>query len=152
MTQGDGPIVLPNSGAMADFPFKKSEVDFPEERKGWGGYVEWEKYDEKKHQGEDVLKGYKFPGPPEFQLEPLPKTNPILEGVRWKQYHYALGGTLKDAPDISWKYVKEEKSEDMIHVLQFPYNGEPPRERLVNTEITDNRGRGTQLSCIPSTS
>jgi len=27
----------------------------------------------------------------------------------------------------SWDYVKKEKSEDMIHVLQFPYNGEPPR-------------------------
>jgi len=38
-----------------------------------------------------------------------------------------MGPTLKDIPNISWKYVKEEKSEDMIHVLQFPYNGEPPR-------------------------
>lgn len=27
----------------------------------------------------------------------------------------------------------------MIHVLQFPYNGEPPRSRLVETEITGNR-------------
>jgi hypothetical protein len=27
----------------------------------------------------------------------------------------------------SWDIVKKEKSEDMIHVLQFPYNGEPPR-------------------------
>lgn len=26
----------------------------------------------------------------------------------------------------------------MIHVLQFPYNGEPPRERLVSTELTPN--------------
>lgn len=38
-----------------------------------------------------------------------------------------MGPTLKDIPDISWEYVKKEKSEDMIHVLQFPYNGEPPR-------------------------
>lgn len=68
--------------------------------------------------------------PPEFQLEPLPKTNPILEGVRWKHYHYAMGPTLHHLPDISWKYVQEEKSSDMIHVLQFPYNGEPPRVRL----------------------
>jgi len=29
--------------------------------------------------------------------------------------------------ESSWDYVKKEKSEDMIHVLQFPYNGEPPR-------------------------
>lgn len=47
--------------------------------------------------------------------------------MRWKYYHYAMGPTLKNMPDISWKYVKEEKSEDMLHVLQFPYNGEPPR-------------------------
>jgi sulfite oxidase len=45
---------------------------------------------------------------------PLPQTNPILEGVRWKQYHYAMGETLVDIPDISWKYVKEEKAEDMV--------------------------------------
>lgn len=60
-------------------------------------------------------------------MEALPKTNPILEGVRWKQYHYALGKTLEKIPDISWDYVLKEKAKDMIHVLQFPYNGEPPR-------------------------
>jgi sulfite oxidase len=42
-----------------------------------------------------------------------------------------MGSTLDQLPDISWKYVLKEKSEDMIHVLQFPYNGEPPRDRLV---------------------
>jgi sulfite oxidase len=67
----------------------------------------------------------------------LPKTNPVLEGVRWKQYHYAFGGAggsgwegewgLKDIPRESWEFVQKEKSKDMIHVLQFPYNGEPPR-------------------------
>jgi sulfite oxidase len=115
------------SGSMADFPFKKPEPLFAEEKKGWKGYVEWEKYPEKKAEAAKVLSQYDFPGPPEFQLYPLPQTNPLLEGVRWKQYHYAMGSTLKDVPDISWKYVKSEKSEDMIHVLQFPYNGEPPR-------------------------
>jgi len=64
---------------------------------------------------------------PEFQLVPLPKTNPILEGVRWKQYHYALGKMTKDIPAESWLFVEKEKSPDMIHVLAFPYNGEPPR-------------------------
>lgn len=64
---------------------------------------------------------------PEFQLVPLPKTNPVLEGVRWKQYHYALGRKTKDMPAESWLFVEKEKSPDMIHVLQFPYNGEPPR-------------------------
>jgi len=84
------------------------------------------------------LAEYDFGAPPEFQLVPLPNTNPILEGVRWKQYHYAMGGTLKEVPDISWKYVQKEKAPDMIHVLQFPYNGEPPRKRLVENEITAN--------------
>ena len=64
---------------------------------------------------------------PEFQLVPLPQTNPRLEGVRWKQYHAALGPTLENLPKESWNIVKEEKAEDMIHVLEFPYNGEPPR-------------------------
>ena len=115
------------SGSMADFPLKDPAFTLAEEKKGHGGYVEWEKYPDKKAQTAKHLSQYKFPGPPEFQMAPLPNTNPILEVVRWKQYHYALGKTLKDTPDISWKYVKGEKSEDMIHVLQFPYNGEPPR-------------------------
>jgi sulfite oxidase len=69
-----------------------------------------------------------------------------------------MGSTLKDMPDISWKYVQQEKSPDMLHVLQFPYNGEPPRvcspfpqassrrrqlthaqDRLVKSEITPNK-------------
>lgn len=120
-------VVLSNSGAQRYFPFKTSATTFAEEKAGWKGYVEWEKYPEKKKQGAKVLAQYQFPGPPEFQFAPVPKTNPVLEGVRWKQYHYAMGDTLKDIPDISWKYVQKEKSPDMIHVLQFPYNGEPPR-------------------------
>ena len=62
---------------------------------------------------------------PEFQLKPLPSTNPRIEGVRWKQYHAALG--LENIPKESWDLVKKEKADDMIHVLDFPYNGEPPR-------------------------
>ena len=115
------------SGSMADFCFSDSAPYFAEEKKGYKGYIEWEKYPEKKKQAAQILSQHKFPGAPEFQLVPLPNTNPILEGVRWKQYHYAMGDTLKYLPDISWKYVQSEKSEDMIHVLQFPYNGEPPR-------------------------
>ncbi|KAH7119753.1 Oxidoreductase, molybdopterin-binding domain-containing protein [Dendryphion nanum] len=111
--------------------------NFPEELSGWKGYIEWEKYPEKKKEAEEILAKYDFP-PPEFQLKPLPDTNPVLEGVRWKYYHYAMGPTLKDLPDISWKYVLKEKSPDMTHVLQFPYNGEPPRDRLVKSEITPN--------------
>ncbi|KAJ4992444.1 Sulfite oxidase, mitochondrial [Stagonosporopsis vannaccii] len=111
---------------------------FEEEREGWKGYIEWERYPEKKKKAAEIMAKYDFPVPPEFQFEPLPKQNPVLEGVRWKHYHYAMGKTLSDIPDISWKYVQKEKSPDMIHVLQFPYNGEPPRKRLVETEITKN--------------
>ena len=115
------------------------EPDLLEERDGWKGYIEWERYPEKKKKAAEILAQYDFPVPPEFQLAPLPDTNPVLEGVRWKYYHYAMGKTLKDIPAISWDYVKKEKSEDMIHVLQFPYNGEPPRKRLVENEITSNK-------------
>ncbi|KAF2226378.1 Oxidoreductase, molybdopterin-binding domain-containing protein [Elsinoe ampelina] len=113
------------------------QPNFTEEREGWKGYIEWEKYPEKAKKAEQILAKYDFPPPPEYQSGPLPKTNPILEGVRWKQYHAATG--LGQLVDISWDYVKKEKSEDMIHVLQFPYNGEPPRRRLVETELTSNK-------------
>ena len=126
------------SGEQKDFPFREPRPYYQEEKPGWRGYVEWEKYPEKRKKAEAELAQYRFPGPPEFQLKPIPDTNPLLEGVRWKQYHYALGNTLKDFPDISWKYVQQEKAKDMIHVLQFPYNGEPPRSRLVETEVTRN--------------
>lgn len=44
-------------------PFRqKGEAPvFAEERKGWGGYIEWEKYPEKKKQAEQVLANYDFP-------------------------------------------------------------------------------------------
>ncbi|EJT70193.1 nitrate reductase 1 [Gaeumannomyces tritici R3-111a-1] len=120
-------------------PFRaKGELPhFAEEKEGWRGYIEWEKYPEKKQRVKEIMKGYDFPDPPEFQLQPLPDTNPVLTGERFKQYHYACG--LASIPNYSWAVVKEEKSEDMIHVLQFPYNGEPPRDRLVSTEITTNK-------------
>ena len=34
---------------------------FEEEREGWKGYIEWEKYPEKKKQAAEVLKQYDFP-------------------------------------------------------------------------------------------
>ncbi|GAB7351446.1 hypothetical protein MBLNU459_g2110t1 [Dothideomycetes sp. NU459] len=132
--------VMDNGLELRGSSTSSGDVDayFAEEKAGWAGYIEWEKYPEKAKKAQEILARYKFPPPPEFQLEPLPKTNPILEGVRFKQYHYALGPTLEKIPDISWKYVQKEKAPDMIHVLQFPYNGEPPRRRLVETEITRN--------------
>ncbi|MCJ1369174.1 hypothetical protein MMC20_000383 [Loxospora ochrophaea] len=128
-------------GLSYDIPLKQNcypSAYFAEEEKGWHGYVEWEKYPEKKKEAADVLAKYSFAQEPEFQLGPLPNTNPVLEGVRWKQYHAALGPTLKDVPQESWETVLEEKAEDMIHILDFPYNGEPPRDRLVATTITRN--------------
>ena len=118
-----------SSGALSDFPNDRQTPYFKEEKVGWKGYIEWEKYPDKKKQAAHILSSYSFPGPPEFQLKQIPDTNPLLEGVRWKQYHYALGETIRDVPMISWKYVQDEKSKDMRHVLQFPYNGEPPRVR-----------------------
>jgi sulfite oxidase len=43
----------------------------------------------------------------------VPDTNPVLDGLRWKLWHKAIGGTLKDIPEISWKIVLEEKHPDM---------------------------------------
>jgi hypothetical protein len=44
-------------------PFEqKGEVPhFPEERPGWGGYIEWEKYPEKKKEAAEILARYDFP-------------------------------------------------------------------------------------------
>lgn len=73
----------------------------------------------------------------EFQFEPLPKTNPVLVGHRWKEYHEALG--LKSIVDFSWETVQREKH-DMLHLLDFPYNGETrPQYLLGDGKITENR-------------
>lgn len=84
-----------------------SGVVFEEERPGWNGYIEWEDYPEKKAQAAARFAKFKFPPPPEFQLGPLPETNPVLEGTRWKMWHQALGGHLAAYPDESWKRVLE---------------------------------------------
>jgi len=44
-------------------PFaQKGDVPmFEEERKGWKGYVEWEKYPEKKKAAAEILSKYDFP-------------------------------------------------------------------------------------------
>lgn len=57
-------------------PFRaKGEIPvFAEEKEGWEGYIEWEKYPEKKKQVEALLKQYDFPdvclGPPENHMRP----------------------------------------------------------------------------------
>ncbi|KAI0430522.1 sulfite oxidase [Xylaria sp. FL1042] len=105
---------------------------------GWSGYVEWEDYPEKKKAAHEILMSHKFPPPPEFQLEQIPGTNPVLEGVRWKEWHRAIGGRLKDIPDESWDIVLEEKHPNMLHLLQFPYNGEPPKRLATEHDVTPN--------------
>jgi sulfite oxidase len=41
--------------AQGELPF------FAEERKGWKGYIEWERYPEKKKLAEEILAKYDFP-------------------------------------------------------------------------------------------
>lgn len=79
-------------------------------------YVEWEKYPDKKAVGHEILISHKFPPNPEFQLGPIPNTNPVLEGVRWKLWHTTIGGALKKEPDESWKIVLEEKHPEMVRL------------------------------------
>ncbi|TCD66846.1 hypothetical protein EIP91_000800 [Steccherinum ochraceum] len=109
---------------------------FPEERPGWRGFVEWEDYPERKKVAHELLKTKKFTPIPEFQQDPLPKTNPILIGHRWKEYHEALG--LRGIVDFSWEMVQKEK-EDMLHVLDFPYNGETRFNHIMEGKLTDNK-------------
>ena len=72
----------------------------------------------------------------EFQFVPLPNTNPVLIGHRWKEYHAALG--LSSIVDFSWATVLREKP-DILHLLDFPYNGETRRLQLLEGKITDNK-------------
>lgn len=39
----------------------EENVFFKEERKGWSGYIEWERYPEKKKEAESILAKYEFP-------------------------------------------------------------------------------------------
>ncbi|KAI9058569.1 sulfite oxidase mitochondrial precursor [Trametes sanguinea] len=109
---------------------------FPEERLGWRGFVEWEDRPERKRLASAILKSKEFTPIPEFQFVPLPKTNPVLVGHRWKEYHETLG--LRSIVDFSWATVLKEKP-GMIHLLDFPYNGETPRHELIKGKITDNK-------------
>jgi sulfite oxidase len=69
-------------------------------------------------------------------MGPIPGTNPVLEGIEYKMYHAAIGGELTKAADDSWKKVLEEKHHEMLHVLQFPYNGESPKRLTTAKAIT----------------
>ncbi|KAF7588549.1 hypothetical protein BBP40_005538 [Aspergillus hancockii] len=88
---------------------------------------------EKKEEAHKNLTSQTFPPNPEFQMGPIPDTNPVLPGTHWKLWHHTVGGELTTAPEDSWKTVLREKHPDMLHLLQFPYNGEAPK-RLVSSK------------------
>jgi sulfite oxidase len=100
--------------------------------------VEWENYPSKRELAHKVLKCQTFPPNPEYQMEPIPGTNPVLTGTRWKMWHHALGGELGSVPEDSWATMLREKHPDMLHLLQFPYNGEPPKRLVTDKPITPN--------------
>ncbi|KAI7484533.1 hypothetical protein KC351_g4450 [Hortaea werneckii] len=101
-------------------------------------YVEWEKYPEKKAKAHKILTSQNFPPNPEFQLGPLSGTNPVLPGTHWKMWHTAIGGELTTVAEDSWATVLREKHPEMLHLLQFPYNGEPPKRLTTAKPITPN--------------
>ena len=48
-----------------DLPLRESqhpEAYFAEEQEGWHGYIEWEKYPEKKERAAEILSRYTFAG------------------------------------------------------------------------------------------
>ena len=62
----------------------------------------------------------------------------MLPGNDIKDWYRALGGEMASVPDDSWDTVLREKHPDMLHLLQFPYNGEPPRRLVTSKPITPN--------------
>lgn len=49
-----------------------------------------------------------------------------------------VGGRLKNIPEESWAIVQKEKHPNMLHLLQFPYNGEPPKGLVTAHDVTPN--------------
>lgn len=41
-------------------------------------------------------------------------------------------------PEESWETVKREKHPDMLHILEFPYNGEAPKHLITAKAVTPN--------------
>ncbi|GAM37518.1 hypothetical protein TCE0_024r07502 [Talaromyces pinophilus] len=111
---------------------------FAAERKGWKGYVEWENYPEKKAKAREILNAQTFPPTPDYMTGPIPGTNPVLPGDDFTAWHHAIGGELASVPEDSWKMVLKEKHKDMLHLLKFPYNGEPPKRLVTSQAITPN--------------
>ncbi|CAI7628410.1 unnamed protein product [Penicillium pancosmium] len=111
---------------------------FKRERVGWKGYVEWEEFPEKKASARKLLASQSFPDSPDFMFGPIPETNPVLPGDDFVAWHEAIGGELTPVPEDSWRTVLLEKHPDMLHLLKFPYNGEPPKRLVTSKAITPN--------------
>ncbi|GAT28796.1 sulfite reductase [Aspergillus luchuensis] len=111
---------------------------FKREKEGWKGYVEWENYPDKKAKAHRILTSQTFDPCPDYMFGPIPDTNPVLTGEDFKQWHAALGGELASVADDSWRTVLREKHPDMLHLLQFPYNGEPPKRLVTSKVVTPN--------------
>lgn len=69
-------------------------------------------------------------------MGPLPDSNPLLPGTHWVMWHKAVGGELTNVAEESWETVLREKHPQMLHVLKFPYNGEPPKRLVTAQPIT----------------
>lgn len=100
--------------------------------------MEWEKYPEKKAKAHKILTSQTFDRCPDFIWGPIPGTNPVLPGNDFKEWHRAIGGELATVADDSWRTVLREKHPDMLHLLQFPYNGEPPKRLVTSKAVTPN--------------
>ncbi|KAL5338356.1 molybdopterin binding oxidoreductase [Aspergillus crustosus] len=111
---------------------------FKREKEGWKGYIEWETHPWKKSAAHKILTSQSFPPIPDFMFGPIPDSNPVLSGSDFKQWHRALGGEMARVPADSWEIVLAEKHPDMLHLLQFPYNGEPPKRLVTSKAITPN--------------
>lgn len=67
---------------------------------------------------------------------PIPETNPVIAGDDFVAWHEALGGELATVAEDSWRIVQQEKHPEMLHLLKFPYNGEPPKRLVTSKSIT----------------
>lgn len=101
-------------------------------------YVEWERYPEKKARAHKILTSQAFSGVPDAKLGSILGANAVLSSGDSKALYAALGGELATTADDSWDTVLREKHPDMLHHLQFPYNGEPPKHQVTSEEITSN--------------
>ncbi|KAF2806163.1 uncharacterized protein BDZ99DRAFT_490130 [Mytilinidion resinicola] len=111
-------------------------AQLPRGEGGWKRYIEWEHYPEKKKQAAAYLSQYNFPN--NSNSAPFPPPTPSSQASAGNNPTTPSARPSNTSPSISSSYVLAEKALDMLHVLQFPYNGEHPRARLVTSPITPN--------------